>query len=96
MSKSRKPKVVWKKLGQFRAWGMAEHDPARPRIYCDPRLSPRRTLEVLCHEQLHLSLPDLSESKIDRLGKELSRTLWEQNFRQVNLGRHTTPVRISK
>ena len=96
MAKSKKAKVVWKKLGQFRAWGMATHDPARPLIEIDPRLSPKRTLEVLVHEQLHLSLPDLSERKIDKLGKEVARTLWEQNFRQVLLGKHTTPVRITK
>jgi len=96
MAKKKNAKVVWRKLGRERAWGQATHDPAKPLIEIDPRLSPRRALECLCHEQLHISLPDLSESKIDRLGKEISRTLWEQNFRQVLLGKHTTPVRISK
>ena len=97
MSKKTKPsKVVWRKLGKEQAWGMATCDPQRPLIEIDPRLSPRRELEVLCHEQLHLSLPDLSEKQIDRLGKELSRTLWQQNFRRVLLSKHTTPVRISR
>jgi len=75
---------------------MATCDPSRPLIEIDPRLSPRRELEVLCHEQLHLSLPELSEAQIDRLGKEMSRTLWSQNYRRVLLGKHSTPVRISK
>jgi len=53
-------------------------------------------MEVLCHEQLHISLPHLSEAEIDRLGKEMSRTLWSQNYRRVLMGKHKTPVRISK
>ena len=75
---------------------MATTDPTHPLIEIDPRLSPRRELEVLCHEQLHISLPLLSEAEIDRLGKEMSRTLWSQNYRRVLMGKHSTPVRISK
>lgn len=75
---------------------MATTDPTHPLIEIDPRLSPRRELEVLCHEQLHISLPNLAESEIDRLGKEMSRTLWSQNYRRVLMGKHSTPVRISK
>lgn len=94
--KSPQPKVVWRPLGKEKAWGMATTDPQHPLIEIDPRLSPRRELEVLCHEQLHISLPELSESQIDRLGKEMSRTLWSQNYRRVLMGKHSTPVRISK
>ena len=98
MSRRKTPqtKVVWRPLGKEKAWGMATCDPSHPLIEIDPRLSPRRELEVLCHEQLHLSLPELSEAQIDRLGKEMSRTLWSQNYRRVLLGKHSTPVRISK
>ena len=96
MPKARKTKVVFRKLGKEQAWGQATCDPARPLIEIDPRLSPRRELEVICHEQLHISMPAVDEREIDRLGKELSRTLWEQNFRRVLLGKHTTPVKISK
>jgi hypothetical protein len=94
--KTPQTKVVWRKLGKERAWGQATCDPSHPTIEIDPRLSPKRELEVLCHEQLHLSLPDLSESQIDRLGKEMSRTLWSQNYRRVLMGKHKTPVKISK
>lgn len=52
-------------------------------------------MEVLCHEQLHISLPHLPEAEIDRLGKEVSETLWRQNYRRVLMDKHTTPVRIS-
>ena len=94
--KSPQPKVVWRPLGKEKAWGQATVDPQHPLIEIDPRLSPRRELEVLCHEQLHISLPHLGETEIDRLGKEMSRTLWSQNYRRVLLGKHKTPVRISK
>ena len=65
-------------------------------IEIDPRLGAKRALETLCHEQLHISLPHLSEREIDRLGKEVSETLWRQNYRQVLLQKHSTPVRISR
>jgi hypothetical protein len=93
--KNRPPKVVWRKLGKEQAWGQATIDPRFPLIEIDPRLGARRQLEVLCHEQLHISLPHLPEAEIDRLGKEVSETLWRQNYRRVLMDKHTTPVRIS-
>ena len=92
----RSPKVIWRKLGKERAWGQATVDTRSPLIEIDPRLGAKRALETLCHEQLHISLPDLSEREIDRLGKEVSETLWKQNYRQVLLQKHSTPVRISR
>ena len=94
--KSKSPKVVWRKLGKEKAWGQAWHDDRSPKIEIDPRLGAKRQLEVLCHEQCHLSLPDLSEAQIDRLGKEVSNTLWKQNYRRVLLDKHSTPIKISK
>jgi len=91
------PKVIYRKLGKEKCWGLAEHDPRFPRIEIDPRLGAKRALETLCHEQLHISLGlEVSESKIDRIGKEICETLWRQNYRQVLLQKHSTPVRISK
>lgn len=94
--RSKSPKVVWRKLGKEKAWGQATHDCRYPLIEIDPRLGAKRQLEVLCHEQLHISLPDLSEAQIDRLGKEVSNTLWKQNYRRVLLDKHSTPVKISR
>jgi hypothetical protein len=90
------PKVVWRKLGKEWCWGQAHHDPRNPLIEIDPRLSPKRTLEVLCHEALHLALPELSESEIDRVGKAVSDVAWSQGYRMVVDTKHTTPVRISR
>ena len=93
--KKPKVKVIWRPLGKERAWGQAETDPARPVIEIDPRLSPRRELETLAHEAIHICWPDLSEKEVDRAGKVISAVLWQENSRRVLLGKHTTPVRIS-
>lgn len=93
--RSPKVKVIWRKLGKERAWGQAETDPARPVVEIDPRLSPKRELETLTHEVLHVAFPEMSEKEVDRAGKVISKVLWEQNYRRVLLGKHTTPVRIT-
>jgi hypothetical protein len=93
--KKTKVKVIWRPLGKERAWGQAETDPARPVVEIDPRLSPKRELETLTHEMLHVAFPEMSEKEVDRAGKVISAVLWQENFRRVLLGKHTTPVRIS-
>jgi hypothetical protein len=81
-----KVKVVWRKLGKEKAWGQAK---------IDPRLGAKRQLEVLCHEQGHLTFPDKPETEIDRLGKDLAALLWAQNYRKVVLAPNAKPPRIS-
>ena len=88
-------KVIWRKLGRERAWGQATTDPAHPLIEIDPRLGAKRQLEVICHEQLHISLPGLPESEVDRIGKDLGKILWGQNYRRVLLDKNTHPPKIS-
>ena len=93
----RKVKVVWRPLGKEQAWGQASlpGDPQHPIVEIDPRLSPRRELETLTHESLHIAMPELSEKEVDRVGKVVSKVLWQENYRRVLQGKHTTPVRIS-
>jgi hypothetical protein len=93
--KKPKVKVIWRPLGKERAWGQATTDPAHPVIEIDPRLSPQRELETLAHESLHLAFPEMSEKEVDRAGKVVSSVLWQENYRRVLQGKHTTPVRIS-
>jgi hypothetical protein len=93
--KAKKVKVIWRPLGKERAWGQATTDPAHPVIEIDPRLSPQRELETLTHESLHLAFPEMSEKEVDRAGKVVSSVLWQENYRRVLQGKHTTPVRIS-
>ncbi len=93
--KAKKVKVIWRPLGKERAWGQATTDAARPIIEVDPRLSPRRELEVLVHEAIHICWPDKNEKEVDRAGKVISTVLWQENYRRIVQGKHTTPVRIS-
>lgn len=119
MKKKRKkvptPHIVERKLGQEQAWGIAHYHPddkfKTPTIEIDTRLSPKRQLEVFCHEALHIALPHLcpegnskeikaqnkrGEKEIDRLGKAVCAVIWKANYRRVVLTKHTTPVRIIK
>ena len=94
--KLRKVKVVYRPLGKEQAWGQAWPTLSTPLIEIDPRLSPQRELETLAHESLHLAFPEMSEKEVDRAGKVVSSVLWQENYRRVLQGKHTTPVRISR
>jgi len=92
----RKPKlvkVVWRKLGRERAWGQATI--GEDLIEVDPRLGAKRQLEVLCHEQVHLTFPEMPEAQVDRAGKDLARMLWAQDYRRVLLSPYSKPPRIT-
>ena len=89
----RKSKVVWVKLGRQKAWGQATIGEGL--IEIDPRLGAKRQLEVLCHEQGHLTFPEKSEAEIDRLGKDLAALLWDENYRRVLLQPNAKPPKIS-
>jgi hypothetical protein len=94
MTKRRqKSKVKWVKLGRQRAWGQATIGEGL--IEIDPRLGAKRQLEVLCHEQVHLTFPDLSEAQVDRAGKDLAAVLWDQDYRRVLLAPNAKPPKIS-
>lgn len=93
--KKKNPKVVYRKLGQERAWGQAHHDERSPLIEVDPRLGSKRQLEVLIHEASHLIQPDLAESRIDAIGKYICNILWKQNYRRVMLDKNSKPPKIS-
>lgn len=88
-----KTKVVWRKLGKEKAWGQATIGEGL--IEIDPRLGAKRQLEVLCHEQIHLTFPGMSETQVDRAGKDLAAVLWSENYRRVILDPNAKPPRIS-
>lgn len=93
MPKSRKSKVVYRRLGREKAWGQATIGEGL--IEIDPRLGAKRQLEVLCHEQVHLTFPEMSEAQVDRAGKDLASVLWDQNYRKVLLAPNAKPPKIS-
>jgi hypothetical protein len=93
MTKRKSTKVIWRKLGKEKAWGQATI--GENLIEIDPRLGAKRQLEVLCHEQGHLTFPEKGEAEIDRLGKDMANLLWSQNYRRVVLAPNAKPPRIS-
>jgi len=93
MARRPKSKVVWRRLGREKAWGQATIGEGL--IEIDPRLGAKRQLEVLCHEQVHLTFPEMSEAQVDRAGKDLAAVLWDQNYRRVLLQPNAKPPKIS-
>jgi len=94
MTKRRiKSKVIFRRLGREKAWGQATIGEGL--IEIDPRLGARRQLEVLCHEQVHLTFPEMSETQVDRAGKDIAAVLWSQNYRRVLLDVNAKPPRIT-
>lgn len=81
MSRSRKPKIIWRKLGREDAFGQAWKD--KKIIELDPRMTPKKQLEIICHEQLHITYPEMSETLVKQGGKDLCNTLWLLNYREV-------------
>jgi hypothetical protein len=75
-------KVVERKLGRENAWGIA--DTETKIIELDPRMKPRKYMEILIHEKLHILEPEWSETKVLKHSKALAKLLWEKNYRRVN------------
>ena len=79
-SKRRKIRVVERKLGQERAWGLSD---SKGLIELDERLSEADRVTVLLHEGIHLADPELTEEQVCRLGKVLGPLLWSQGYRRT-------------
>jgi hypothetical protein len=75
--------VEVKKLGQFKAWGMA--DSAMNTVQLDSSLKGYRFLLYLIHEHLHIIHPDYSETKVRKLSSKYARFIWQQGFRRTEL-----------
>lgn len=80
----RKPriKVVNRKLGQERAWGIATEPNL---IELDSRLKGSRRLVYLLHESLHLAKWELPEDEVRRISVTVGEVLWRDGYRKVNL-----------
>ena len=74
-------RVIHRKLGRERAWGMAET--ADNTIWLDTRLRGKRRLEVTVHELMHLLYPNETEENVEHSGKLISRILWREGWRAI-------------
>jgi hypothetical protein len=78
-----KIKVIHRKLGQERAWGLAHN--SFNLIELDVKLKGRRHLLYLIHEALHIIHPEWSETKVVKVSRLMCNLLWEQNYRKVDV-----------
>lgn len=76
-----KIKIVHKKLGREKAYGMADSDGT---IYIDPRLKGKKHLEICTHEVGHLLHPEFSEEQVIRDSVILTKVLWDMGYRRVD------------
>lgn len=83
MAKQRKKiKVVYRKLGKEQAVGQAFLDERL--IEIDSRVKGRSKMDTIIHETLHIILPELSETSVIEKAREMTTTLWDQGYRQVD------------
>lgn len=76
-------KVIERKLGRENVYGLADID--NKIIELDPRMKPKKYMEILLHEKLHLLFPDWSENKVNKTAKALGKLMWDNKYRKVAL-----------
>ena len=74
-------KVIHRKLGKEKAYGLAHIDSNTNEI--DSRLKPKHKLEITIHEALHILYPLESETYILRKSKRLCAVLWQEGYRKL-------------
>jgi hypothetical protein len=83
MRPSRDTKVIHRKLGKERAYGLATI--GANKIEIDERLTSYRYMLIMIHEKLHIEFPDWSETRVRQKASRLARFLWNNHFRWVDL-----------
>lgn len=76
-----KIKIIYKKLGREKAYGMADSDGV---VYIDTRYKGKKHLELLIHECLHLLNSEDDEEAIIEKSVTLCKILWKQGYRRVD------------
>lgn len=72
-------KIEEKKLGREKMHGYTFLD----KIVIDPRLKPKKKMEIFIHEMLHQLFPDASETQIKIKARKLQRFLWALGYRKI-------------
>lgn len=80
--RTKKVKVVHRKLGRERADGLAFKDDFI--IHIDSRLTGKNYVLTAIHELLHIYLPDLVEDKIIDISENLCDSLWDLKIRKID------------
>jgi hypothetical protein len=77
-------KVIYSKLGQYKAVGLAWKEDRV--IAIDKRLKGINELETIIHEIEHIQNPEWSETKVTNTAKEKAQILWDLGFIKVDNG----------
>jgi len=75
------PKIVERRLGKERCWGLCWYD--EKLIEIDPRQNQRQYLNTLIHEMLHLFFEDLSETTVKSVASKMSTVIWNKKYRKT-------------
>lgn len=75
------PKVLRKKLGAQKAWGIFDGDKT---IQIDERLKGKKELTVLLHEFFHWLHPEHTENEIIKNSEITAEFLWKHHYRKVD------------
>jgi len=79
-------KVVYKKLGRRKAFGLVEDE--YDTIYIDPRLKGRKQLEILIHEAMHILYNKIEkvneENEVILVSVEITKMLWAEGYRKAD------------
>jgi hypothetical protein len=75
--------IVYKKLRGRGATGLVES--GTDIIQADIRLKGHELLDVLIHEGTHILQPYLTEESVDHIGIELSKMLWSDGWRKIDM-----------
>ena len=78
MPRFRHPRVVIRKLGKHKSWGLFDGE-----IHIEQRLKGRRKMEILIHEYLHFLDYDKPEEIVDLEARKITDFLWGQGVRIV-------------
>lgn len=76
MSKPRKIKIIYRKLGREKVWGLAHPD---GKIEIDESLRGKKKFEILTHEIFHILFPALDEDEIETKSIIFTNTMWSQD-----------------
>lgn len=84
MTQKKNPhKVIHRKLGKERAYGLAHTD--NNVMELDERLKGYRYMLYALHEHFHLKHPKWSETKVRQECSKTARFMWNLGFRKVDI-----------
>lgn len=77
----KKIKVIEKKLGREKAYGLAYS--GEMTIEVEERQESKDYLDTLIHEMLHCFAPTWSEKRVHDTANEMTRVIWNKNYRRI-------------